>query len=85
MVLPGAGQGSNGGVGSAPDGGGQSHVTFYVEVADLDETLGKVAELGGNTVMPATDIPDGPKIAMFTDPEGHLVGLIEAGTRRVRD
>ena len=27
-----------------------------------------------------TDVPGGPSIAMFTDPEGHLVGLLEAGT-----
>jgi predicted enzyme related to lactoylglutathione lyase len=28
------------------------------------------------------DVPDGPRIAMFADPEGNVVGLIEAGSRR---
>jgi predicted enzyme related to lactoylglutathione lyase len=29
-------------------------------------------------MMGPEDVPDGPSIAMFTDPEGHLVGLIKA-------
>jgi hypothetical protein len=28
------------------------------------------------------DVPDGPSIAMFTDPEGHAVGLSKAGATR---
>jgi predicted enzyme related to lactoylglutathione lyase len=60
MVLPGAEEGINGGVGAAPDSGGQSHVTFYVEVADLDETLRTIEGLGGSTVMPPADVPNGP-------------------------
>jgi len=26
--------------------------------------------------MPAKKMPDGPTLAMFKDPEGHLIGLI---------
>jgi uncharacterized protein len=84
MVLPGAEEGINGGVGAGPEGGGQSHVTFYVEVSDLEETLRTIEGLGGSTVMPPADVPNGPRLAMFADPEGHLIGLIQAGTRRQR-
>src|SRR5262245_41682718 len=31
--------------------------TFYVEVDDLQGTLNKATKLGGQTVMPATEIP----------------------------
>jgi len=81
MAHPGVEGGINGGVGASPEGG-QGHVTFYVEVGDLEATLGKIEGLGGSRVVGPMDVPDGPRIAMFADPEGHLVGLIEAGSRR---
>jgi uncharacterized protein len=74
MARP--GEGIPGGVGSAPDGGA-GHVTFYVEVDDLQAALGKVAANGGSTVTPPMDLPGGPSIALFADPEGHVVGLVK--------
>jgi predicted enzyme related to lactoylglutathione lyase len=81
MAHPGVEGGIDGGVGASPEGG-QGHVTFYVEVEDLEATLGEIESLGGSRVVGPMDVPDGPRIAMFADPEGHLVGLIEAGSRR---
>ena len=81
MVHLGVEGGIDGGVGASPEGG-QGHVTFYVEVGDLEATLGEIEGLGGSRVAGPMDLPDGPRIAMFADPEGHLVGLIEAGSRR---
>jgi uncharacterized protein len=81
MAHPGAEGGIDGGVGASPEGG-QGHVTFYVEVGDLDATLGKIEALGRSRVAGPMDVPDGPRIAMFADSEGHVVGLIEAGSRR---
>jgi uncharacterized protein len=75
MAAPGAEGGINGGVGASPDGDG--HVTFYVEVADPATALEKIAELGGRTVQPPMDVPGGPTIALFADPEGHVVGLVK--------
>jgi uncharacterized protein len=77
MALPGDDRGINGGIGAGMDGGA-GHVTFYVEVPDLEATLSKIESLGGSTVMGPEDVPEGPTIAMFTDPEGHLVGLLKA-------
>jgi uncharacterized protein len=65
-----------GGVGSAPEGS-PGHVTFYVQVDDLQAALEKIAANGGSTVQPPMDIPDGPSIALFADPEGHVVGLVK--------
>ncbi len=60
--------------------GGDSHVTVYVEVDDLQAYLKKVEGLGGKTIMPPMDVPGGPQIAMFADPEGHVIGMTKAGT-----
>jgi predicted enzyme related to lactoylglutathione lyase len=65
-----------GGVGSAM--GGDGHVTFYVEVEDPAAALTKIEELGGRTVQPPMDVPNGPTIALFADPEGHVIGLVKA-------
>jgi predicted enzyme related to lactoylglutathione lyase len=65
--------GIGGGVGPAPEGDG--HATFYVQVDDAEAALAKVESLGGKRVAGPMDIPEGPTIALFTDPEGHLVGL----------
>ncbi|HEY2437235.1 MAG TPA: VOC family protein [Solirubrobacteraceae bacterium] len=75
MVDPGVESGIKGGVGAAPEGGG--HVTFYVEVDDPVAALAKISELGGSTVQPPMDVPNGPTIALFADPEGHVVGLVK--------
>src|SRR5947209_8104134 len=67
--------GIDGGIGKAPQGLG--HATFYVGVDDLGKTLEQVERLGGKTVQPPTQVPDGVAFAMFVDPEGHLVGLVK--------
>jgi uncharacterized protein len=77
MANPGDENAINGGVGAAPDGG-SGHVTFYVEVADPAAALQKISELGGKTVQEPMDVPGGPTIALFADPEGHVVGLVKS-------
>jgi predicted enzyme related to lactoylglutathione lyase len=76
MVSKGAEAGIAGGVGSAPDGSA-GHVTFYVEVDDLAKALEQIEAAGGRTVQPPMDVPNGPSIALFADPEGHVVGLVK--------
>ena len=64
------------GIGSTPDGS-TGHVTGYVRVNDINETLAKVKDLGGSVVMPKFS-PDGSaQLALVADPEGHVVGLTE--------
>lgn len=70
-----SGEGIPGGIGESPDGGA-GHVTFYVSVDDVNESAKKAEELGGKTVMPATDLPQ-VTIALVADPEGHTVGLMK--------
>jgi predicted enzyme related to lactoylglutathione lyase len=76
MVDTGAnGAGIRGGVGAAGDTGA-SYSTFYVQSDDLQASLDKAEELGGKTTTPPMQLPMGISIAMFEDPEGHLVGLV---------
>jgi len=67
--------GIGGGVGPSADG--STHVTFYVQVDDPQAFLTKIERMGGKTVMPPMDVPGGPTIAQFADPEGNVVGLVK--------
>jgi uncharacterized protein len=71
------GIGIGGGVGVGPDGY-DGHLTFYVQVPDVEAALAKAEELGGTRVMGPDEVPGGGMIlGMFNDPEGHMVGLIQ--------
>lgn len=67
-------KGIAGGIGTAQGGGGG--VTFYVEVDDPAAYLQKAENLGGQTLVPPTEIASyGLTFAFFADPEGHIIGL----------
>ncbi|MDP9380000.1 MAG: VOC family protein [Chloroflexota bacterium] len=78
-TLDNEGRGINGGIGGGgeEDGGG-SRVTIYIEVDDPQAYLDKVTQAGGKTLMPVTHVMEGVTIAMFADPEGHVIGLLQA-------
>ena len=56
--------------------GGPGLVTFYVHADDPSATLRKVEELGGSVIMPLTEVAPETTIALFADPEGHIVGIM---------
>ena len=75
------GVGIGGGIASSPTPGYDGHVTFYVGVPDIEAALAKAEELGGQRVfgpapVPGTDL----ELGQFTDPEGHLIGLMKAAS-----
>ena len=69
------GTGIGGGVGSAPNGYA-GHVTFYVDVPDVEAALEEATRLGGRRVMGPHTVGEGIEIGQFVDPEGHLVGVL---------
>jgi len=73
MVTTGEGA-IGGGVSSSADG--SSQVSFYVQVDSLQEYLDKAETLGAKTLLPPTEVPGGPVIAMFADPQGNRIGLV---------
>ena len=64
-----------GGIGPTQNGE-PGHVTFYVHTDDPAAALRRVEELGGKVIMPLTEVAPETTIALFTDPEGHVVGLM---------
>ena len=54
------------------------YVTVYVQVDDLDTALKEIARLGGTTLVPPMAINESASFAMFSDPEGNVVGLLRA-------
>jgi hypothetical protein len=64
-------------VGKGPDGY-EGHVTFYVEVPDVEATLAQAESLGGTRVFGPDQLMEGLVLGQFKDPEGHLIGLTQS-------
>ena len=67
------GAGTNGGIGSSPDG--NPHVTVYAEVDDVQKFLERGESLGGKTAMPPMNPTPDLTIGIIEDPQGNLFGL----------
>ena len=76
MIDTRGGVGINGGIGKSQTG--ESWSAFYVETDDPQATLDQAISLGGTTVLPVTDFGGAVTIAMFNDPDGLLIGLVQA-------
>jgi|SRR6516164_6237547 predicted enzyme related to lactoylglutathione lyase len=74
MVETGTPGGINGGVGLSQDG--KNRVSVYIEVDDLDAILANAEKLGGKIILPSSQVPGGPRLAMFADPAGNISGLL---------
>jgi uncharacterized protein len=75
------GVGIGGGIAAGPTAEYAGHVTFYVEVPDVEAALARAASLGGTRVfgpdkVPGTDV----ELGQFSDPEGHVIGLTNAAS-----
>jgi predicted enzyme related to lactoylglutathione lyase len=69
------GIGIGGGIGAAPEGY-DGHVTFYVEVPDVEAALARAESLGGTRMMGPETVMDVVELGLFADPEGHLIGVV---------
>jgi predicted enzyme related to lactoylglutathione lyase len=54
-----------------------SYVTIYVAVDDLESALEHATRLGGRSLLSRMPIPGVGAFAMFADPEGNPIGLME--------
>ena len=65
-----------GGIGAFADT--PDYVTVYIEVPDFEAAMNSIEAHGGKKLFGPQPIPDGTAvIGMFTDPEGHTLGLIQ--------
>jgi predicted enzyme related to lactoylglutathione lyase len=76
LVDTGAGEGAvGGGIGPA-NTPTEAGVKIYMRVDDLDASLERAERLGGQRLVPPTDLPgDYGRFAIFADPDGNPVGL----------
>ena len=72
------GRGIGGGISQGPEGY-PGHVTFYVEVPDVEAALAKAEGLGATRMMGPMEVMEGLVIGLFTDPEGHTIGVVKTG------
>ena len=56
-------------------------LNVYFKVQNIDETLNKVTEHGGQVLVPKTAIPNVGHFAMFTDPEAIPIGILQASSQ----
>jgi uncharacterized protein len=65
-----------GGIGATQGPDDPGGVTVYLRVDDLQASLDRAETLGGERLVPPTDLPGGyGRFAMFADPDGHPIGL----------
>jgi uncharacterized protein len=69
------GVGIGGGISSGPEGYA-GHVTFYIQVPDVEASLAKAESLGGTRMMGPDEVMPGLTIGLFNDPEGHVIGVM---------
>jgi predicted enzyme related to lactoylglutathione lyase len=73
------GIGIGGGLGAGPEGY-DGHVTFYIEVPDVEAALAKAESLGGSRMIGPMEPVEGVQIGLFNDPEGHTVGVVRTAS-----
>ena len=52
---------------------------IYLGVPDIDVALNKIVASGGGIVLPRTVVPNVVTFALFKDPAGNRMGLVETG------
>jgi predicted enzyme related to lactoylglutathione lyase len=72
-----AGQEATGGIFPRPKQAPHACMNVYFTVNDIDRTLSRAAELGGKVLVPRTTIPGTGEFAMFADPEGVAIGIMQ--------
>lgn len=76
LVHTQGGKGIDGGIGDNTQWQGPA-TTFYMEVDDPQKTLEQIESLGGKVVMPVTEL-EMVTFALFSDPEGHVLGIVKS-------
>ncbi len=68
-------KGIGGGISTSEQG--EPSITIYITVKDINAKLEDVKANGGSVVVERTVIPEMVTFALFTDPAGNRVGLVE--------
>jgi len=58
------------------------HWMLYVKVESVDASAAKAVKLGGQQIVPPTDIPNVGRFATFQDPTGAIISIFQPGEHR---
>jgi len=61
----------------AQSAGAPPHWLAYAQTADVDATARKAAQLGGQVMVPGTDIPNVGRFAVLADPQGAVFAIFK--------
>ena len=67
-----------------PSGGPEGHWISYIACDDVDAAARKARELGGDVLLPPTDVPGMGRAAVLRDPDGAAFGLFGRSGREGR-
>ena len=73
------GSDATGGIFPKPAGASGVCLNAYFQVTDIDATIKSVSDNGGTVLVPKTAIPNVGHFAMFADPEGIPIGIMQPG------
>jgi predicted enzyme related to lactoylglutathione lyase len=62
-----------------PSGGPQAHWIAYFGTDDVDRAARTAEELGGEVLLPPTDVPGMGRAAVLRDPQGAAFGVFATG------
>jgi uncharacterized protein len=63
-----------------PSGGPEAHWVPYIGVEDVDAAAEGARKLGGEILVPPTDIPGYGRVAVLRDPHGAAFGILRFDT-----
>jgi uncharacterized protein len=63
-----------------PSGGPEPHWVAYIAVEDVDTAAQRAGELGGQVLVPPTDVPGFGRVAVLRDPQGAAFGVFAPST-----
>jgi uncharacterized protein len=58
----------------------EGHVTFYVEVDDVEAALAKAESLGGKRLFGPDEVMEGLVLGQFSDPAGNTIGVLRGSS-----
>lgn len=76
-TLINTGREPSGGIFPAPEGSSVPCANIYIHVDSIDDTLTKAKDCGAKVIVPKTEIPSVGHFAMFADPQGIAIGIMQ--------
>lgn len=70
----------NGAFYHSPQHAGRQGVVVYIEVEDILNTLERINQSGGTTVVARTPVDEMGSFALFADPDGNVLGIWEGNS-----